>query len=148
MWSRPTTMHPDWRLRCGLARSRGPRCGFPPPKGPAGTLPQALRAAGATVAVQHLYRSVMPESASQRVRAALTSGVDAITLTSGSTARHLAEALGGSPLRGGVRIVCIGDQTAAAAGAAGLPVHAVASEASAEGLVNALTGCLTPQPLP
>ncbi len=121
---------------------------FPAAEGARETLPEALRAAGATVTVQHVYRSVMPEAAPQRVRAALAGGVDAITLTSGSTARHLAEALGGSPLPSDVLIVCIGDQTAADAVAAGLPVHAVATEASAEGLTNALTGCLPPQPLP
>jgi len=121
---------------------------FPAAEGAGGTLAEALRAAGAMVTVQRIYRSVMPESAPQRVRAAMAGGVDAITLTSGSTARHLAAALGGSPLPRDVLIVCIGDQTAAAAVAAGLPVHAVAGEASAEGLVKALTGCLTPQPLP
>ena len=138
----------------GLAAAMGTRgivgatVWFPSAEGAGGTLVKALRTAGATVTVQHLYRSVMPEAAPQRVRAALASGIDAITLTSGSTARHLAEALGGSPLPDGVRIVCIGSETAAGAAAAGLPVHGVANEASAEGLVNALTGCLTPQPLP
>jgi len=121
---------------------------FPAAEGARDTLAEALRAAGAAVTVQSIYRSAMPDAASDRVRAALAGGVDAITLTSGSTARHLAAALEGSRLPSSVRIVCIGDRTAADAIAAGLPVHAVATEASAEGLVEALTGCLTPQPLP
>jgi uroporphyrinogen-III synthase len=121
---------------------------FPAAEGARDTLAEALRAAGAAVTVQAIYRSAMPDGAAGRVRAALAGGVDAITLTSGSTARHLAAALEGSPLPSGVRIVCIGDRTAADAITAGLPVHAVATESSAEGLVEALTGCLTPQPLP
>ena len=121
---------------------------FPAAEGARDTLAEALRAAGAAVIVQAIYRSAMPEAAAGRVRAALAAGVDAITLTSGSTARHLAAVLEGSPLPSDVRIVCIGDRTAAEAITAGVPVHAVATEPSAEGLLEALTGCLTPQPLP
>ena len=98
--------------------------------------------------VQLIYRSVMPAGAPDRVRAALAGGVDAITLTSGSTARNLAA--GSRRRRGALRasaIVCIGEQTAAAARAAGLTVDAIAREASVEGLMAALTECLTPQPL-
>jgi uroporphyrinogen-III synthase len=47
----------------------------------------------------------------------------------------------------GVVIVCIGNQTAAEARAAGLTVAAIAAEASVGGLVRALTECLAPQPL-
>jgi uroporphyrinogen-III synthase len=106
-----------------------------------------LRNGGATVRVQQIYRSVMPVCAPEDLHAALAGGVDAITLTSGSTARHLVEALGSNPVPEGVLIVCIGEQTAADARAAGLTVAAIAAEASAQGLVRALIECLAPQPL-
>jgi uroporphyrinogen-III synthase len=120
---------------------------LPAARGASARLSEALAAGGADVAVQTIYRSAMPEAAPARLHAALEQGVDAITLTSGSTARHLAAILGNDPPPLGVAIVCIGEQTASEARAAGLPVHAVAATASAEGLVEAVTECLAPQPL-
>jgi len=120
---------------------------IPVAEGASGDLPERLRAAGAAVNVQLIYRSVMPAGAPARVRAALGGGVDAITLTSGSTARNLALAAGADGVPSGIQIVCIGEQTAAAARAARLTVDAIAREASVEGLMAALTECLTPQPL-
>ena len=120
---------------------------FPVAQGARGGFAEALRAGGAFVTVQHIYRSVMPASAPERLRAAFATGVDAITLTSGSTARNLVEAMGAGGLPAGAVIVCIGERTAAEARAAGLTVHAVAEVASVEGLVSALTECLTPQRL-
>jgi uroporphyrinogen-III synthase len=108
---------------------------------------ERLAAGGADVTVQVIYRSAMPEAAPLRLRAALRDGVDAITLTSGSTARNLSAILGSDPLPPRVSIVCIGEQTASEARAAGLPVHGVAAAPSAQGLVNALTERLCPQPL-
>ena len=120
---------------------------FPSAAETSGTLTAGVTAAGAMVLVQPIYRTVMPDAAPGRLRAALRDSVDAITLTSGSTARHLMDALGGQALPAGVLVVCIGEQTASAARDAGLPVHAVASEPSAAGLAAALTGHLAPQPL-
>lgn len=120
---------------------------FPSAWGSSGVLVKALRAAGASVTVQHIYRSAMPAQAPERLHAALAGGVDAITLTSGSTARNLVAALGGDQLPRGVQIVCIGEHTATEARAAGLPVHAVATDASMEGLVDAVAGRLALQPL-
>ena len=137
----------------GLARSmleRGVSGGsvwLPVAEGARAGLAEALRTGGAMVTVQRVYRSVMPESAPDRLRAAFAGGVDAITLTSGSTARHLVEALGGEAPPPEAVIVCIGDHTAAAARTAGLAVRAVAGVATVEGLVRALIECLTPQPL-
>jgi uroporphyrinogen-III synthase len=119
----------------------------PVAEGARGGLSESLRSAGASVTVQHIYRSVMPVSAPERLRAALAGGIDAITLTSGSTARNLVDALGSNGVPAGVVIVCIGNQTAAEARAAGLTVAAIAAEASVDGLVRALTECLAPQPL-
>jgi uroporphyrinogen-III synthase len=121
---------------------------FPAAEGASGRLVERLASGGADVTVQVIYRSAMPEAAPPRLRAALRDGIDAITLTSGSTARNLAAILGQDLLPAGVSIVCIGEQTAADARAAGLPVHGVAATASAAGLVDALTERLCPQPLP
>jgi uroporphyrinogen-III synthase len=120
---------------------------FPSADGAAAALPAALTDSGATVIVQCIYRTVMPAAAPDRLRAALGTGVDAITLTSGSTARNLAAALGHAHLPPGILIACIGEQTASEARAVGLSVNAVATEATADGLVAALRGCLAPQPL-
>ena len=124
----------DDRDASGLAAAmraggvRGATVWFPVGRGRRQDSHRRAAEAGATVNVQpSTGRSCLP-SAPERIRAALTEGIDAVTLTSGSTARHLAEALGGSPLPGGVRIVCIGDADRAGAGAAGLTVHAVATE--------------------
>jgi uroporphyrinogen-III synthase len=120
---------------------------IPVAAGAGGDLADLLRSAGATVTVQHIYESVMPESAPERLRAALAGGVDAITLTSGSTAWNLTAAAGAGGVPAQVRIVCIGEQTAVEARAAGLTVAAIARETSVDGMVGALTECLTPQPL-
>jgi uroporphyrinogen-III synthase len=131
-------------LRRGMA---GATVWFPSAEGASERLVGALRGSGATVAVQHIYRSVMPDAAPRRLRAAMAEGIDAITLTSGSTARHLASILGADALPAGISIVCIGDQTASEARAAGLPVHGVAAVASAGGLAQALRECLGAEPL-
>jgi uroporphyrinogen-III synthase len=120
---------------------------FPVAEGARGGFAESLREAGALVTVQQIYRSVMPGSAPERLRAALAGGIDAITLTSGSTARNLVEAAGTDGVPAGVAIVCIGEQTADVARGAGLTVHAIARTPSIESLVAALTECLTPQPL-
>ncbi len=120
---------------------------FPVAEGSRGDLAGSLRTAGAAVTEQHIYRSVMPESAPERLRAAFDGGIDAITLTSGSTARHLVEAAGAAGVPPGVPVVCLGEQTAAEARRAGVTVAAIAREATVDALVDALSECLTPQPL-
>jgi uroporphyrinogen-III synthase len=131
-------------LDAGMA---GATVWLPVAEGARGDLTERIRAAGAVVNVQFIYRSVMPAGAPDRVHAALAGGVDAITLTSGSTARNLARAAASGGVPPDIQIVCIGEQTAAEARAAGLIVAAVAREASVDGLMAALTECLTPQPL-
>jgi uroporphyrinogen-III synthase/uroporphyrinogen III methyltransferase/synthase len=77
-------------------------------------IPDALRAAGATVDVVDAYQNVLPESAPSLLRAALAEGIDAATFTSSSSASHLAEAARAAgvdwPLRG-VAAVSIGPIT-------------------------------------
>ncbi len=121
---------------------------FPVAEGARRGFAEALRKGGAEVRVQHIYRSSMPPSAPERLHAALEGGIDAITLTSGSTARNLVLALVSDGLPASVAVVCIGEQTATEARLAGLTVQGVAAVASVEGLVEALTECLAPQPLP
>jgi uroporphyrinogen-III synthase len=55
-------------------------------------IPDALRAAGATVDVVDAYRNVVPAGTPERLRSALAEGVDAATFTSSSSAEHLADA--------------------------------------------------------
>ena len=55
-------------------------------------IPDALRAAGATVDVVESYRNVLPEAAPEQLRSALAAGLDAATFTSTSSVTHLAKA--------------------------------------------------------
>lgn len=55
-------------------------------------IPDALRSAGAQVDVVDAYRNVLPESAPEKLRAALSAPIDAATFTSSSSVTHLKEA--------------------------------------------------------
>lgn len=101
-------------------------------------LAQKLRAAGAGVTVQSIYRSVLPDDAPRRLAVALDAGLDAVTLTSASTARNFVHALGARTLPAATVVACIGARTADEARAVGLDVTVVAREPSAAGLVAAL----------
>ncbi len=77
-------------------------------------IPDALRAAGATVDVVDAYRNVMPETAPHLLRQALAAGIDAATFTSSSSVTHLAEAAKAAGISfpfAGVRAVSIGPIT-------------------------------------
>ena len=96
-------------------------------------LADELRARGATVDAVEAYRTVprdATEAELEDVRAA-----DAVVLMSGSAARGLAQQ-GGA---GSVLVVCIGPRTAEAASDAGLAVGLTAHEATAEGIIEALS---------
>ena len=127
-------------LAADLAGSgmRGATVWFPGAEAAGPGFPERLREAGADVIVQSVYRTVMPGDAPRRLAVALDAGIDAVTLTSGSTARNLVRALGGRRLPLQTTVVCIGAQTANAARAAGLDVAAVSHEPSALGLIAAL----------
>ena len=143
--------HTAHALGDALARwgVRGATAWLPCAEGAGEALRDRLRDAGAAVSVTHIYRSAMPADAAARLRTALAEGVDAITLSSGSTARHLVAALAGRPLPETVTIACIGPQTAREASAAGLDVRVTAAPHTAAGLVDALVGVLgEAQPLP
>lgn len=61
-------------------------------------IPDALRAAGATVDVVDAYRNVVPAAAPQQLRHAFARGLDAVTFTSSSSVTHFAEAAQGCGL--------------------------------------------------
>jgi uroporphyrinogen-III synthase len=108
-----------------------------------------LTSAGARVEVLHAYRSVMPEGAGDRLRAAFAGPlpVDAITFTSGSTVRHCAAVLAEPPA--GCAAVCIGPVTAEAARAAGWSTVVSAAQHTADGIVAAVvTHLATVHPVP
>ena len=122
---------------------------FPVAEGARGELAEALRDAGASVTVQHIYRSVMPESAPgaparRACRRHRRDHADQREHRAATSSRRS----GAERLPAGVLIVCIGEQTAADARAAGLTGRTRSPrDASVEGLVRALTECLAPQPL-
>ncbi|PZE62935.1 uroporphyrinogen-III synthase [Curtobacterium sp. MCPF17_047] len=69
---------------------------------------------------------------------------DVVLVTSGSVAREVVRRL--TPLSPRTRIACIGPGTAAETRDAGLPVHVVAAERSAEALLDAVVESLAPHP--
>lgn len=101
------------------------------------TMAEGLAARGWPVDVVVTYRTVPGPAPEPEVRDAYAAGrVDAVLLTSGSTARNLLAMLGAPPA--GTLVCCIGESTAAEAVRAGLPVHAVAEDQTPGGLVAAL----------
>ena len=107
-------------------------------------VPDALKAAGATVTVVDAYRTVIPADAVARARAALGAHPlpDAVVFTSGSTVTHLLDVLrdAGLVFPRDVACVSIGPVTSAALRDAGLSVAAEAATASLDALVEACTG--------
>jgi len=131
----PTARGPE-----GLGEGGG-RGGRVPPTGPAGPeLAESLRSFGAEVVSVVAYRT-LPDTTGQTQLIRLLRGrqVDAITLTSASTARGLAAMAGPVwQLLDGVKVICIGPVTARAAAEAGLKVDVVAGEHTLDGLVRAV----------
>jgi len=114
----------------------GSRVLLPRAAGARDVLPERLRAQGARVDVVETYRAQMPPGLGERLPAALA-GTDVVTLTSSSTARNFATALGEQGA-GQWLTACIGPITAATAGELGLRVDIIATEYTARGLVDAL----------
>jgi uroporphyrinogen-III synthase len=104
------------------------------------TLATGLRERGWLVDDVVAYSTTTARLADPAVAADLAAGrVDAVLLTSGSTARALVDLYGPVP---GVAVVAIGPSTAEAAARAGLTVNAVAPEQTPAGLVTALDRAL------
>jgi uroporphyrinogen-III synthase len=105
------------------------------------TLVAGLSKLGFAVEFVTAYRTVgVPLAAN--VAADLRSGrIRGVLVTSGSVARQLATQLPDLPVE--TVIACIGPRTAFDARAAGLPVHVIAEERSAESLIDALVDYAT-----
>jgi uroporphyrinogen-III synthase len=105
------------------------------------TLATGLRERGWLVDDVVAYRTVTARPADPAVAADLAAGrIDAVLLTSGSTATALVDLYGPVPdhLVAGPRVIAIGTSTAEVAARVGLTVHAVAPEQTPSGLVTAL----------
>ncbi len=108
-------------------------------------IPDALRAAGATVDVVDAYRNVMPESAPALLRAALAQKIDAATFTSSSSVTHLAEAARQAGIAfpfAGVEAISIGLITSQTLRELGWEPAAEASPSDIPGLIQAITRAL------
>jgi len=108
-------------------------------------IPDALRAAGATLDVVDAYRNAMPESAPRLLHATLARRLDAATFTSSSSVTHLAEAarLAGIEFPfAGVAAVSIGPITSQALREAGWAPAAEASPSNIAGLLAAVERAL------
>ena len=87
------------------------------------------------------YRTVPAPDPDPRVVSLLTAGgIDAVVLTSGSTARRLVEVFGNPPPS--TIVCCIGPRTAEVARECGLAVTVVATTPSYEGIMDALSTAL------
>ncbi|HEY1804664.1 MAG TPA: uroporphyrinogen-III synthase [Terracidiphilus sp.] len=111
-------------------------------------IPDALRAAGATVDVVDAYRNGMPASAPARLRDALGEGIDAAAFTSSSSVMHLAEAAGRAGIAfpfGGVAAISIGPITSQTLRSFGWEPAAEASPSDVPGLIQAVARALAPR---
>ncbi|WBU37177.1 uroporphyrinogen-III synthase [Homoserinibacter sp. YIM 151385] len=100
------------------------------------TLKAGLLQLGFAVEYVTAYRTVGVEVAEKVRTDAATGRIRAVLVTSGSVARQVAEQL--APLPERTVVACIGPRTAFDARAAGLPVHVIAEERSADSLIAAL----------
>jgi uroporphyrinogen-III synthase len=103
-------------------------------------IPDALRAAGATVDVVDAYRNGLPVAAPGLLRTALAEGIDAATFTSSSSVTHLADAARAANLVfpfAGVAAVSIGPITSATLREFGWPPVAEASRSDIPALIAA-----------
>ena len=106
------------------------------------TLADGLTALGLEVTAITAYRTTALDWADDIIHRVNAGGVDAVLLTSASIARAVAAhctLLPDAPLPGGTIVACIGESTATGARHAGLPVHLVAGESTAEAMVEALS---------
>jgi uroporphyrinogen-III synthase len=138
----PTTPLADALAR-EMADVAGRRVLFPRGERASETLTRILRARGATVEEVIAYRTVPGGGAGELARLVRAGDVDAILFMSASSVHHLVDALDERPAPSRLgphdpAVICIGPETARAAREAGLEVSAVATEKTAEGIVDAL----------
>ncbi len=106
-------------------------------------LADGLRAMGAAVDVVTAYRTVPVTAVAGEIIASLKNDeTNAVMLSSPSAVASLVDLLGVDVATiSGAFFIAIGETTATTMRAANLPVHAVAGEPTAYGMVNALLGC-------
>lgn len=100
------------------------------------TLVAGLSKIGFAVEFVTAYRTVGVPVAPEVAMDVASGQIGAILVTSGSVARQVAAQL--APLPDETVVACIGPRTAFDARAAGLPVHVIAEERSADSLIEAL----------
>ncbi|MGD0894092.1 MAG: uroporphyrinogen-III synthase [Terracidiphilus sp.] len=108
-------------------------------------IPDALRAAGATVDVVDAYQNGMPEPAPRLLRDAVAKGLDAATFTSSSSVTHLAEAAEAAGVQwplAGVAAVSIGPITSKTLRELGWEPAFEANPSDIPGLINAVSQLL------
>ncbi|MDR3724332.1 MAG: uroporphyrinogen-III synthase [Terracidiphilus sp.] len=108
-------------------------------------IPDALRAAGATVDVVDAYRNAIPAQAPAQLREALEKGIDAATFTSSSSVTHLSDAARAAGVAfpfAGVKAISIGPITSQTLRAAGWEPAAEADPSDIPGLIEAVAGIL------
>ncbi|MBZ5604401.1 MAG: uroporphyrinogen-III C-methyltransferase [Acidobacteriia bacterium] len=102
-------------------------------------VPMELKRRGAHVDVVEAYRTVLPDDAADRARAAIARKPDWITFTSSSTVTNFIEAAGKDALKG-VKIASIGPITSETARQHGLQIHVEAKPHTTAGLIQAILG--------
>ncbi|MFN2452271.1 MAG: uroporphyrinogen-III synthase [Candidatus Dormibacteria bacterium] len=127
----------------------GARVWFPRAAAGRDVLPERLRAAGALVELQAVYRTALPaQAAAQLAQCLEVAEPAAIVLYSGSALAHLLEALGRRPYPAAAVPVCVGPVTADAARRAHLPRPVMARATDPAAVVRAVVAGLTREPLP
>jgi len=121
---------------------RGKRVLFPRAAEGRDVIPDEMRRIGAELDLVTVYRTVPSQAGREKLRSLLAAGtLDAVTFTSGSTVTSFVALLEPAQIKGiagHVGVACIGPVTADAARAAGLPVNALAKEATIPSLADAL----------
>lgn len=105
------------------------------------TLPDQLRAQGATLDVAPAYQTVRPKTDTKELIRRIKEGsIHAVTFTSSSTVTHFMELIGATlkPQLANIAVACIGPVTAKTAEKAGLKVDIMAEEYTVDGLIAAL----------
>ena len=100
-------------------------------------VPAELARRGALVNVVEAYRTVIPEDAPARVRAALDCHPHCVTFTSSSTVQNFVAVAGAEPLRA-IKVASIGPITTQTARSLGIEVAAQAKQFTIDGLVQAV----------
>jgi uroporphyrinogen-III synthase len=146
----PVTLVPETYVAESLAKSlaeqtRGKKVLLARASVARDVIPDALRAAGATVDVVDAYRNIVPEAAPSLLREALQKGIAAAAFTSSSTVTHLADAARQAgiafPFKG-VAAVSIGPITSKTLRDLGWEPAAEATQSDVSGLIQAVVRAL------